>query len=230
MLTMPTPEHNIARLEQRLADACHRYQRINNSVNLLAVSKTQDIDTLQQYYNAGLRRFGENYLSEALEKIAALPTDIEWHFIGPIQSNKTRAIAGHFQWVHSIDRIKIARRLSEQRPAGLPDLQCLIQVNISRDPAKAGIAPEELEPLARQILALPRLALRGLMAIPKAGQSEAQLENDFASMAQLLRQLQTLTDTADTLSLGMSADLELAIKHGSTLVRIGSDLFGARKP
>lgn len=228
MLTMPTPEHNIAVVKQRIANACSHYDRSNNSVILLAVSKTRDINTIRAYYDAGLRCFGENYLSEALAKMPQLPADIEWHFIGPIQSNKTRAIASHFAWVHSIERSKIARRLSEQRPPQMAPLNCLIQVNISDDPNKSGIAPQQLEPLARELLTLPGLRLRGLMAIPKAGQNEQQLENDFASMAQLLRQLQAFCTDADTLSLGMSADLELAIKHGSTLVRIGTDLFGAR--
>lgn len=228
MLLMPMLQHNITLLQQRITRACAENQRSVQEVQLLAVSKTQTVASLRQAYDLGLRQFGENYASEAQEKIPQLPDDITWHFIGPVQSNKTRFIAGHFQWVHSIDRLKIAQRLSEQRPAQLPPLQCLLQINISNDAHKSGIAPAEMEPLARAVMALPHLQLRGLMAIPKAEQSAAELEKDFANMAQLLRQLRVINEQADTLSMGMSGDMELAIRHGSTLVRIGTDLFGAR--
>lgn len=225
---MTALEHNITQLKLRIDAACKKAQRSNNSLNLLAVSKTRDINAIKAAYDLGLREFGENYAKEAEEKIPFLPKDIEWHFIGPIQSNKTRIIAELFSWVQSIDRLKIAERLNEQRPPQLPPLQCLIQVNISREPQKAGVAPEELMALAKAISTLPRLHLRGLMAIPQAGQSAAGLANDFANMQALLRQLQTRFRSADTLSMGMSADLEPAIAHGSTMVRIGTDLFGPR--
>lgn len=225
---MSALENNISRVNLRIAAACDQAHRSNNSVNLLAVSKTRDINTIKAAYDLGLRRFGENYAKEAEAKIPCLPADIEWHFIGPLQSNKTRIVAEQFAWVHSIDRLKIAQRLNEQRPAHLPPLQCLIQVNISHEAQKAGVLPEEVLPLAQAIQALPHLRLRGLMAIPRAEQNAQQLANDFANMAALLRQLQTLNTDIDTLSLGMSADLELAIAHGSTLVRIGTDIFGPR--
>ena len=225
---MTVLEKNICTVKKRISTACHQAQRFNNSVYLLAVSKTRDINTIKSAYDLGLRAFGENYINEASEKIPFLPADIEWHFIGPIQSNKTRTIAELFAWVHSIDREKIAQRLNDQRPAHLPPLQCLIQVNISKEPQKAGVLPEGVLPLANIILTLPHLKLRGLMAIPNPNQPENNLANDFANMAMLLRQLQTVAPDADTLSMGMSADLELAIQHGATIVRIGTDIFGAR--
>ncbi len=225
---MTTLEHNITQLKLRIDAACKQAQRSNNSLNLLAVSKTRDINTIKAAYDLGLRQFGENYAKEAEEKIPFLPKDIEWHFIGPIQSNKTRSIAELFQWVHSIDRLKIAQRLNEQRPPHIPPLQCLIQVNISKEPQKAGLPAEEVMALAKHIASMPHLHLRGLMAIPKAEQSTEALANDFANMQALLRQLQTRFHSVDTLSMGMSADLELAIAHGSTLVRVGTDLFGLR--
>lgn len=225
---MTALEHNIAQLKLRIDAACKKAQRSNNSLILLAVSKTRDINTIKAAYDLGLREFGENYAREAEEKIPFLPRDITWHFIGPVQSNKTRIIAEQFSWVQSIDRLKIAERLNEQRPPQLPPLQCLIQVNISHEPQKAGVMPAEVMALAKTISTLPRLHLRGLMAIPKAGQSPEALANDFANMQVLLRQLQTRFRSVDTLSMGMSADLEPAIIHGSTLVRVGTDLFGPR--
>ncbi len=226
---MPTLEHNISALKLRIKKQCHIVHRDNNSVHLLAVSKTRNADTVKLAYDLGLRQFGENYVTEAEKKISRLPDDIEWHFIGPIQSNKTRFISEHFSWVQTIDRLKIARRLNQQRPDNLPMLQCLIQINISSDPKKAGIAPEEMLTLAEQISTMPKLQLRGLMAIPKASQASADLNKDFSNMAKLLRQLQTIYKQADTLSMGMSSDLETAITHGSTMVRIGTDLFGPRQ-
>ncbi len=228
ILTMTALENNITTLKLRIDTACQQSHRTNNSVNLLAVSKTRDINTIKNAYDLGLRQFGENYANEAEQKIPDLPDDIEWHFIGPIQSNKTRIIAEHFDWVQSIDRLKIAKRLSEQRPQSKPPLQCLIQINISDDPNKSGIATDELKNLSLQIMQLPNLRLRGLMAIPKAGQTSEQLQRDFARMAELLTELQTLSKHADTLSMGMSADMETAIANGSTMVRIGTDLFGPR--
>jgi len=220
--------HNIHLVNQRMDAACLASHRTREQVKLLAVSKTRDASTLMQAYSLGLHSFGENYAKEAEEKIPQLPNDIEWHFIGPIQSNKTRFIAEHFAFVHSIDRLKIAQRLNEQRPPHLPPMQCLIQINISHEPQKSGILPELFLPLAEAMLKLPNIEVMGLMAIPKAEQSQDELANDFANMAQLLRQLQTLKADATTLSMGMSADLELAIAHGATLVRIGTDLFGPR--
>lgn len=228
ILSMTDLEHNIARLNLRIHQACSVASRNPDAVTLLAVSKTRDAQTIRQAYHTGLRRFGENYASEAAEKIALLPTDIEWHFIGPVQSNKTAFITTHFAWVQTIDRMRIARRLNDQHPPHLPPLQCLIQVNISDDPDKSGITPDEVEPLAREMLLLPQITLRGLMTIPKAGLSPDQLGADFARMSQLLQQLKTFAPFADTLSMGMSDDLEIAIANGSTMVRVGTDLFGPR--
>jgi pyridoxal phosphate enzyme (YggS family) len=222
-------ENNIKKLNLRIESACKQYQRNAQTVHLLAVSKTQPVDNLQNAYDLGLRQFGENYVSEAQEKIPALPDDIEWHFIGPIQSNKSRFIAENFDWVHSVDRLKIAKRMNEQRPGQLEPINCLIQVNISNEKQKAGIAADEAIALAKEITTLPNMTLRGFMAIPNPSQSSEKLENDFANMGQLLRQLRRFCDTADTLSMGMSKDFELAIKHGATIIRIGTDLFGARQ-
>jgi pyridoxal phosphate enzyme (YggS family) len=228
ILSMTDLEHNIAQLNLRIHQACSAASRKPDDITLLAVSKTRDTQTIRQAYHSGLLRFGENYASEAAEKIPFLPDDIEWHFIGPVQSNKTAFIASHFTWVQTVDRMRIARRLNDQRPAHLPPLHCLIQVNISDDPDKSGVTPEEVEPLAKEILLLPRITLRGLMTIPKAGLSPDQLAADFARMAQLLRQLQAIAPLADTLSMGMSDDLEIAIANGTTMVRVGTDLFGPR--
>lgn len=222
-------ENNIKKLNLRIESACKQYQRNPSTVHLLAVSKTQPAESLANAYELGLRLFGENYVSEASEKMHRLPGDIEWHFIGPIQSNKSRFIAESFSWVHSVDRLKIARRLSEQRPNDLEPINCLIQVNISSEEQKAGISSENALTLAEEIMKLPQLTLRGFMAIPSPTQSLENLENDFANMGQLLRQLHTFCDTADTLSMGMSNDFELAIKHGATIIRVGTDLFGPRQ-
>lgn len=221
-------QHNITFLQQRITNACIATNKKPENVTLLAVSKTQSVEIIQQAYDLGLRQFGENYVNEAQEKIPSLPQDIVWHFIGPLQSNKTRFIAEQVAWLHSLDREKIALRLNEQRPASLAPLQCLIQVNISNDDNKSGIDAENLLDFAAKIAALPRLQLRGLMAIPKANQSNEALTQDFAKMTELLALLQQNYTGIDTLSMGMSADLELAIAHGATIVRIGTDLFGAR--
>lgn len=222
-------QHNITFLQQRINNACIRASREFNSVTLLAVSKTKGVDTVKKAYDLGLRQFGENYVNEAEGKIPALPSDITWHFIGPIQSNKTRIIAERFSWVHSIDRLKIAQRLNDQRPEERNILQCLIQVNISEDENKSGITADQVFDFAKQLQQFPRLQLRGLMAIPAAGQSEEALTQDFSRMQQLFSQLQQMYPQVDTLSMGMSGDLEQAIAHGSTMVRIGTDLFGARQ-
>jgi len=182
----------------------------------------------------GLHAFGENYLQEALDKMAALQDlpELEWHFIGPIQSNKTRAIAEHFDWVQSVDRLKIAKRLSEQRPDALPALNICIQVNVDDEDSKAGCALDDLTELARQIATLPALCLRGLMAIPDPNQSDAHLERSFQILAQALATMQeelAKVKALDTLSMGMSSDLELAINQGATWVRVGTALFGERQ-
>jgi len=200
---------------------------------LVAVSKMQSAAAVAQAYACGQRRFGENYLQEALDKQLSLQSlaDIEWHFIGPLQSNKTRPIAENFTWVHSIDREKIARRLSDQRPTNLPPLQVCIQVNVDCEVSKAGVSLEDLPVLAHVVSQLPRLQLRGLMAIPAPTPKGAQQSIAFARLRQALVNLQAQGIMGlDTLSMGMSADLEAAILEGATLVRVGSDIFGARTP
>ena len=223
---MSTIADNIGLVSQRIRAAADAVQRDANSIHLLAVSKTKPAQAVREAYAAGMCDFGENYLQEALGKQAEL-TDLplSWHFIGPIQSNKTRAIAEHFAWVHSVDRLKIAQRLSEQRPADLPPLNICIQVNVSGEASKSGCTPADLPALAEAIQALPRLKLRGLMAIPEPTDDRAQQDAAFAAV----RDLQASLDLGlDTLSMGMSHDLESAIAQGATWVRIGTALFGAR--
>ena len=226
----------------RIADAVAKVSRDVQSVRLLAVSKTFDAQAVVAAAQAGQREFGENYLQEALEKIDeltrlqnngdlpdGLTADLlKWHFIGPIQSNKTRPLAERFDWVHAVDRLKIAQRLSEQRPAHLPSLNICIQVNISGEDSKSGVSPAELQSLAHEIAALPRLHLRGLMAIPAASEDPAARREPFHRLHVLYRQLQDNGLPLDTLSIGMSADLEAAIAEGATIVRIGSAIFGQR--
>ena len=223
---MSTIADNIGLVSQRIRAAADAVQRDASSIHLLAVSKTKPAQAVREAYAAGLHDFGENYLQEALGKQADL-TDLplSWHFIGPIQSNKTRAIAEHFAWVHSVDRLKIAQRLSEQRPADLPPLNICIQVNVSGEASKSGCTPADLPALATAISALPRLKLRGLMAIPEPTEDRAEQDAAFATV----RDLQASLNLAlDTLSMGMSHDLESAIAQGATWVRIGTALFGAR--
>jgi pyridoxal phosphate enzyme (YggS family) len=217
---------NISTLGERINAAAQAAQRDPSSIGLLAVSKTKPAQALREAYEAGLRDFGENYLQEALGKqveLADLP--LCWHFIGPIQSNKTRAIAENFAWVHSVDRLKIAQRLSEQRPDNLPPLNICIQVNVSGEVSKSGCTPADLPALAEAISALPRLKLRGLMAIPEPTDDTAEQNAAFAAVRDLQAQLKL---PLDTLSMGMSHDLEAAIAQGATWVRIGTALFGAR--
>lgn len=223
---MSTIADNIAQVSSRIRTAEQTAQRAEGSVQLLAVSKTKPAQALREAYAAGLRDFGENYLQEALGKQVEL-TDLPliWHFIGPIQSNKTRAIAEHFDWVHSVDRLKIAQRLSEQRPAELPPLNICIQVNVSGEASKSGCTPADLPALASAINALPRLKLRGLMAIPEPTDDRTAQDAAFAAVQRLLA---SLALPLDTLSMGMSHDLESAIAQGATWVRIGTALFGAR--
>lgn len=225
---MRSLENNIITLKKRIDAACIQASRPISEVSLLAVSKTRPVDLIKLAYQSGLRQFGENYAAEAQEKIPLLPDDIIWHFIGPIQSNKSRMIAEQFSWVHSIDRLKIVQRLNNQRPTTLPPLQCLIQVNISKEPQKAGVLPEQVRELALAINESPQLNFRGLMAIPKVGQKTQDLRQNFAKMTALFSDLQDINKNVDTLSMGMSQDLELAIDEGSSLVRIGTDLFGPR--
>lgn len=216
-------------IKTRIQQACLQAQRPVDSVSLLAVSKTKPIEDIIELSEQGQLCFGENYLQESLLKIQQCP-ELEWHFIGPIQSNKTKAIAEHFQWVHSVDRLKIALRLSQQRPEQLLPLNILLEVNISEEPSKAGFTPNELLKVAPEIAALPNVKLRGLMAIPQKAEGLEAQRKPFAKMRQLLEQLNALHPEwqLDTLSMGMSADLEAAIMEGATLVRIGTDIFGAR--
>ena len=223
---MSTIADNIGLVSQRIRAAADAVQRDASSIHLLAVSKTKPAQAVREAYAAGLLDFGENYLQEALGKQAQL-TDLplSWHFIGPIQSNKTRAIAENFAWVHSVDRLKIAQRLSEQRPADLPPLNICIQVNVSGEASKSGCTPADLPALANAISALPRLKLRGLMAIPEPTEDRSAQDAAFAAV----RELQASLNLAlDTLSMGMSHDLESAIAQGATWVRIGTALFGTR--
>ena len=223
---MSTIADNIGLVSQRIRAAADAVQRDASSIHLLAVSKTKPAQAVREAYAAGLLEFGENYLQEALGKQAEL-TDLplSWHFIGPIQSNKTRAIAENFAWVHSVDRLKIAQRLSEQRPADLPPLNICIQVNVSGEASKSGCTPADLPALARAISALPRLKLRGLMAIPEPTEDRTEQDAAFAAVRDLQASLNL---PLDTLSMGMSHDLESAIAQGATWVRIGTALFGAR--
>lgn len=223
--------NNLNLIHTGIATATKIAHRPHDSVKLLAVSKTRLENELRQIWAEGQRDFGENYLQEALDKIAALADfDICWHFIGPIQSNKTRPIAENFSWVHSVDRFKIAQRLSDQRPKNLAPLNICLQVNISREESKAGILPEELPALAKQITKLENVQLRGLMAIPASCDDPELQRQPFAQMNSLLQTLQQQLpdETLDTLSMGMSGDMEAAIHEGATIVRIGTALFGPR--
>jgi hypothetical protein len=216
-------------VRRQITLACENASRSPDSVSLLAVSKTRSADEVRELSRCGQRAFGENYLQEALDKIEALSDlGLEWHFIGPIQSNKTRPIAEHFDWVHSVDRLKIATRLSEQRPARLPPLNICLQVNISDEASKSGCSPDELPTLAAAVARLPNLRLRGLMAIPKPEDDPQRQRAVFAQVRELLQQLQQSHPGLDTLSMGMSADIDAAIQEGSTLVRVGTALFGPR--
>jgi pyridoxal phosphate enzyme (YggS family) len=212
----------------RIAEACRAAGRAPGSVALLAVGKTFPAASLRAAWQAGQTAFGESYLQEALAKQADLADlAIEWHFIGPLQSNKTRPIAERFAWVHGVDRLKIAQRLSEARPAGLPALNVCIQVNVSGEASKHGVAPDAALALARAVAGLPRLRLRGFMAIPRAAADPAGQRAQFAGLRGLFEQAADLG--LDTLSMGMSGDLEAAIMEGATIVRVGTAIFGARE-
>lgn len=223
---MSTIADNISQVSARITAAALDAQREPTQIDLLAVSKTKPAAAIREAFVAGIRDFGENYLQEALGKQAELADlPLTWHFIGPIQSNKTRAIAENFAWVHSVDRLKIAQRLSEQRPVELGSLNVCIQVNVSGEASKSGCAPDDLPALASAIAALPNLHLRGLMAIPQPTDDWAAQNAAFARVRSLQQSLQM---PLDTLSMGMSHDLDAAIAQGSTCVRIGTALFGAR--
>lgn len=227
---MHTIDDPLAKVTARIRMACKEALRNCDAVHLIAVSKTQPAEKLREVYGAGQRAFGENYLQEALIKQTQLAdlTEIEWHFIGPIQSNKTRAIAEHFQWVHSVDRFKIAERLSQQRPIHLPPLNICLQVNVDAEASKSGVSSDEVIELAHQVANLPNLYLRGLMAIPAPRIDQSQQRAAFAKVRDLWAQLSSEGLALDSLSMGMSGDLEAAILEGATHVRVGTDIFGAR--
>jgi pyridoxal phosphate enzyme (YggS family) len=228
---MSSVEAKLQQVRTRIATACETSQRPVQSVTLLAVTKTFGPQAVRDALAAGQHAFGENYVQEALEKIESLADvreQLEWHLIGPLQSNKTRVVAEHFDWVHTIDRLKLAERLSAQRPEHLPPLQVCLQVNISGEASKSGVAPEDTLALAEAVCGLPRLRLRGLMAIPEPeGDFEAQ-RAPHRALARLLFDLNAAGQVLDTLSMGMSADLEAAIAEGATIVRVGSAIFGDR--
>ena len=224
--------HNLAQVRDKISAAATRCGRASEEITLLAVSKTKPASAIADAIEAGQHAFGENYVQEGVNKIRFFQeqgkTDLQWHFIGPLQSNKSRLVAEHFDWCHTIDRLRIASRLNDQRPEALPPLNVLIQVNISDENSKSGIALEELDALAADVAALPRLTLRGLMAIPAP---ESSYERQFAvaqQMAVAFEALKARYETVDTLSLGMSDDMEAAIAAGSTMVRIGTAIFGSR--
>ncbi|WP_110654127.1 YggS family pyridoxal phosphate-dependent enzyme [Salinicola halimionae] len=225
---------SLSRARERLGAALAAAGRPGDDAHLLAVSKTKSADMLRQAYIAGQRAFGENYLQEALDKQQALANldDIEWHFIGSLQSNKTREVAEHFSWVHGVDREKIARRLSEQRPAELGPLDICLQLDVSGEASKAGVELQALPALAESILALPNLRLRGLMALPAPSDDPEQQRQAFRHVADALATLRQRFPEAplDTLSMGMSGDLEAAVAEGATIVRLGTAVFGSRPP
>lgn len=218
---------NLAHVLNSIASAADNAGRNRSEITLLAVSKTKPADIIRVAYDAGQRHFGENYVQEALTKMAQLQDlDITWHFIGPIQSNKTQAIASHFTWVHSVDREKIAQRLNDQRPAALPPLNVCLQINIDAETSKSGIAPENAEAVAMAVACLPRLALRGLMAIPDPNRDSRAA---FARLRTLATAIESRINVKlDTLSMGMSSDLSEAIAEGATMVRVGTAIFGGR--
>ncbi|GAB3426627.1 YggS family pyridoxal phosphate-dependent enzyme [Massilia solisilvae] len=230
MSTISSKLHNVGATIKAAAQAAGRAP---DSVRLLAVSKTFGPEAVLEAMKAGQRAFGENYLQEALDKIEAVAqaapgVALEWHFIGPIQSNKTRPIATHFAWVHTVERLKIAQRLSEQRPAGMGPLNICLQVNISGEETKSGVTEADLPALARQVAGLPNLRLRGLMAIPEPEEDPDKQHAPFRRMRELLEQLRGEGLELDTLSMGMSGDMAAAVAEGATIVRVGSAIFGAR--
>ena len=221
---------NLAQVRKRIELACQAVGRASDTVKLLAVSKTMPAQAVREAYAAGQLAFGENYIQEGVDKIAVLADlPLEWHCIGPIQSNKTKLVAENFAWVHSIDRLKIAERLSAQRPAHLPPLQVCLQVNVDGGSNKSGVAPEDLLALAQAVAKLPHLQLRGIMTIPEPAETEAEARAVHQQAKRLFDHLKTAGLTLDTLSMGMTADLEAAVAEGSTCVRVGTAIFGARQ-
>lgn len=226
---MTTISSNLQAVLARVDRARREHGRASGAVRLLAVSKTWPAADVREAALAGQRAFGENYVQEGVAKVAELADlGLEWHFIGPLQSNKTRVVAEHFDWVHSIDRLKIAERLAEQRPATLPPLSVCLQVNVSGEATKSGVAPDAVEDLARRVAALPGLRLRGLMAIPAPAADFAAQRAPFRRLREIYEQLRAGGLPLDTLSMGMSHDLEAAIAEGATLVRVGTAIFGER--
>lgn len=226
---METIAERLKSVQTTIKQSTLEAHRAPNSVKLLAVSKTKPVSDIVQAYEVGQRLFGENYVQEGIEKIQELQKldDIEWHFIGPLQSNKTRVVATHFDWVQSVDRLKIAQRLNDQCPAD-KELYICIQVNIDDDPNKAGIKSAELNDFVDAIAKMPNLLLRGLMTIPKGQQTPEQQQNSFRKMADLFNALKTTSPNIDTLSMGMSGDMEQAINNDSTMIRVGTAIFGKR--
>ncbi|BEI22020.1 YggS family pyridoxal phosphate-dependent enzyme [Vibrio fluvialis] len=230
---MSSIQQNLEHITSQIENAQQKCGRPRSSVQLLAVSKTKPVEAILEAAQAGQRAFGENYVQEGCDKVQFFAEhhpelDLEWHFIGPLQSNKTRLIAEHFDWMHTIDRTKIAQRLSEQRPAHLPPLQVLIQVNTSGEASKSGICENDLFTLAELISGLPNLTLRGLMSIPENVPDYPSQLAAFRQLAALKDRLAEKYDGIDTLSMGMSGDMEAAIEAGSTIVRIGTAIFGQR--
>ena len=231
---MPNIADNLNHIHHRIQHITKNVGRNPNDITILAVSKGQPAQAIRNAYELGHRHFGENYLQEALDKQQQLSdlTDICWHFIGPVQSNKTRKVAESFDWVHTVDRIKIAERLNTLRQSHQKPLNICLQVNINEEESKSGLLAREVENMAFSIMALPHLNLRGLMAIPQSSLSEAELHKSFAAITQLLSKLRNSSPqlaTLDTLSMGMSADLEVAIAEGATMIRIGTAIFGPRQ-
>jgi len=228
---MASIAENILQVRGRIASACRAFDRLPATVHLLTVTKTFPGVSVRAAFTAGERDFGENYVQEALGKIAELAdlrSQVRWHLIGPLQSNKAREVAAHFDWVHSVDRMKLAQRLSDLRPPELPPLQVCLQVNISGEDSKSGVAPDAALALAREVAALPRLKLRGLMAIPEPAGDLATQREPHRALRKLLEAINAEGLGLDTLSIGMSADLEAAIAEGATWVRVGSAIFGSR--
>ena len=228
---MTTIADRISIAQSRINQAAQNCSRLPSDISLLAVSKTKPINDIIAAYDAGQRQFGENYVQEGETKITTLATDypdIEWHFIGPLQSNKTRIVAEHFDWMHTVSRDKIAQRLNDQRPNNKKPLNVCIQVNISQEDSKSGVDANQVAMLALTISQLPNLRLRGLMAIPTATADTQLQQQEFANLKTLFDQLQQQYPSIDTLSMGMSGDMDIAIANGSTMVRIGSAIFGER--
>ncbi|CAM3485376.1 YggS family pyridoxal phosphate-dependent enzyme [Parendozoicomonas haliclonae] len=228
---MTSIETRLQQTRDSINEARERFGR-TDAVQLLAVSKTKPAEQVREAYQYGQRAFGENYVQEGVDKVKTLADleGIEWHFIGPIQSNKTRPVAESFDWVHSVDRLKIASRLSEQRPADLPPLNICLQVNIDNEASKSGFTPEQVLEVAEQVIALPNIVLRGLMAIPAPSETEEEQRKPLRAMSELLHELQKRFPELplDTLSMGMSDDMAAAIAEGATIVRVGTAIFGAR--